>query len=72
MTTPTRYAIAGSGNIGSALAQPDFPEAGDQIADLVGNLGLSAVQLGRTDEGGLLIQTPNALVLRNLIERPLH
>lgn len=49
----------------------DFPEAGDQIADLVGNLGLAAVQLGRTDEGGLLIQAPNALVLRNLIERPL-
>ncbi len=49
----------------------DVPEAGDRIADLVGNLGLATVQLGRTDEGGLLIQAPNALVLRNLIERPL-
>ncbi len=49
----------------------DYPEAGDEIADLVGNLGLAAVQLGRIEEGGQLIQAPNALVLRNLIERPL-
>jgi len=49
----------------------DFPEAGDEVAELVGNLGLAAVQLGRTDEGGRLIEVPNALVLRNLIERPL-
>ena len=49
----------------------DSPEAGEQIADLVGNLGMAAVQLGRIDEGGRLIQAPNALVLRNLIERPL-
>ena len=50
----------------------DSPEAGDQIANLVENLGLAAVQLGRIDEGGRLIQVPNALVLRNLVERPLH
>jgi 8-hydroxy-5-deazaflavin:NADPH oxidoreductase len=50
----------------------DSPEAGDRIADLAGDLGLAAVQLGRIDEGGRLIQAPNALVLRNLIERPLH
>jgi len=49
----------------------DYPEAGDEIADLVGNLGLAAVQLGRIEEGGQVIQAPNALVLRNLIERPL-
>jgi predicted dinucleotide-binding enzyme len=49
----------------------DFPRAGDQIADLVDRLGLTAVQLGRIDEGGRLIQAPNALVLRNFIERPL-
>ncbi len=49
----------------------DSPQAGDEIADLVGNLGLAAVQLGRIDEGGRLIQAPNALVLRNLIELPL-
>ncbi len=49
----------------------DYPEAGDEIADLVSNLGLAAVQLGRIEEGGQLIQAPNALVLRNLIERPL-
>ena len=50
----------------------DTPEAGDRIAGLVGDLGLAAVHLGRIDEGGRLIQAPNALVLRNLIERPLH
>jgi predicted dinucleotide-binding enzyme len=50
----------------------DSPEAGDRIADLVGDLGLAAVQLGRIDEGGRLIQAPNALVLRNFIEQPLH
>lgn len=33
----------------------DSPEAGDRIAELVGDLGLAAVQLGRLDEGGLLI-----------------
>ncbi len=49
----------------------DFPQAGDQIADLVDHLGLAAVQVGRISEGGRLIQAPNALVLRNLIERPL-
>ncbi len=50
----------------------DSAEAGDQVADLVGDLGLAAVQLGRIDEGGRLIQVPNALALRNLIERPLR
>jgi predicted dinucleotide-binding enzyme len=49
----------------------DSPQAGDRIAALVGDLGLAAVQLGRIDEGGRLIQVPNALVLRNLIEQPL-
>ena len=49
----------------------DVPAAGDRIAGLVEDLGLAAVQLGRIDEGGRLIQAPNALVLRNLVERPL-
>jgi predicted dinucleotide-binding enzyme len=49
----------------------DFPAAGDRIATLAGDLGLAPVQLGRLDEGGRLIQAPNALVLRNLIGRPL-
>lgn len=49
----------------------DVPEAGDRIAKLVDALGLASVQLGRIDEGGRLIQVPNALVLRNLIEQPL-
>jgi 8-hydroxy-5-deazaflavin:NADPH oxidoreductase len=50
----------------------DSPQAGDRIADLAGQLGLAAVQLGRIDDGGRLIQAPNALVLRNLTEQPLH
>jgi predicted dinucleotide-binding enzyme len=49
----------------------DFPEAGDQVAQLIDRLGLAAIQLGRIDEGGRLIEVPNALVLRNLIELPL-
>jgi 8-hydroxy-5-deazaflavin:NADPH oxidoreductase len=49
----------------------DWPAAGDRIARLVDDLGMAAVQLGRIDEGGRLIQAPNALVLRHLIERPL-
>jgi hypothetical protein len=49
----------------------DTPDAGDRIAGLVGDLGLAAVQLGRVGQGGLLIEAPNALVLRNLIEQPL-
>ena len=49
----------------------DTPAAADPIGALIGKLGLSAVQLGRIDEGGRLIEAPNALVLRNLIERPL-
>lgn len=49
----------------------DAPEAGERIAALVAGLGLAAVQLGRLDEGGRLIQAPNALVLRHFVERPL-
>jgi 8-hydroxy-5-deazaflavin:NADPH oxidoreductase len=49
----------------------DSPAAGRRVAELVGDLGLAAVQLGRIDEGGRLIQAPNALVLRHLVERPL-
>ena len=49
----------------------DFPDGGNQVAALVESLGMGAVQLGRTDEGGRLIQAPNALILRNLVERPL-
>lgn len=50
----------------------DSAEAGDRVAALVEDLGLAAVRLGRIDEGGRLIQVPNVLVLRNLIERPLY
>ena len=49
----------------------DSSQASERIAELVSALGLAAVQLGRIDEGGRLIEAPNALVLRNLIEQPL-
>ena len=50
----------------------DSADAGDRVAALVEDLGMAAVQLGRIAEGGRLIQVPNALVLRNLIERSLY
>jgi 8-hydroxy-5-deazaflavin:NADPH oxidoreductase len=49
----------------------DSPESSAQIAELTKALGLSAVELGRIDEGGRLIQVPNALVLRNFVEQRL-
>ncbi|MFE2716516.1 NADPH-dependent F420 reductase [Streptomyces mirabilis] len=45
-------------------------DASTEVARLVEQLGLAAVELGRIDEGGRLIQAPNALVLRNLVEQP--
>ena len=49
----------------------DVPESSAQIAQLAETLGLSPIELGRIGEGGRLIEVPNALVLRNLIEQPL-
>lgn len=49
----------------------DSTEAAKRIAELVTDLGLAAVELGRFDEGGRLIEVPNALVLRNLVEQEL-
>ena len=49
----------------------DAPEAGNRIAELTGELGLAAIQVGAIDEGGRLIEVPGPLVLRNLVERPL-
>ena len=49
----------------------DSAGASADIAKLTEALGLSAVELGRVDEGGRLIQAPNALVLRNFTEQPL-
>ena len=49
----------------------DSAEAGGRIAQLVTDLGLAAVELGGFEQGGRLIEAPNALVLRNLIEQPL-
>jgi predicted dinucleotide-binding enzyme len=48
----------------------DSPEASSRVAALIDQLGLSAIQLGRLDEGGRPLEAPNALVLRNLVERP--
>lgn len=50
----------------------DVEEASEQVARIVTDLGLSPVQLGKIEDGGRLIEVPNALVLRNLIELPLH
>ena len=49
----------------------DSAEASSQIVELARTLGLSAVELGRIDEGGRLIEAPSALVLRNFTEQPL-
>jgi len=46
--------------------------ASTRVAELAQRLGFSAIELGRLDEGGRLIQARNALVLRNLIELPMH
>jgi predicted dinucleotide-binding enzyme len=45
--------------------------ASTAVAQLAEQLGYSAIELGRIDEGGRLIQARNALTLRNLIELPL-
>jgi 8-hydroxy-5-deazaflavin:NADPH oxidoreductase len=45
--------------------------ASTRVAKLAEQLGYSAIELGRIDEGGRLIQARNALTLRNLIELPL-
>jgi 8-hydroxy-5-deazaflavin:NADPH oxidoreductase len=46
--------------------------ASARVAELAERLGYSAIQIGRLDEGGRLIQARNALVLRNLIELPMN
>jgi len=45
--------------------------ASTRVAQLAERLGYSAIELGRIDEGGRLIQARNALTLHNLIELPL-
>jgi len=45
--------------------------ASTKVAELAERLGFSAIEVGRLDEGGRLIQARNALVLRNLIELPI-
>jgi predicted dinucleotide-binding enzyme len=46
--------------------------ASARVAELAQRLGFSAIEIGRLDEGGRLIQARNALVLRNLIELPMN
>ena len=48
------------------------PTASTSVADLANQLGFAPVQLGRIDEGGVLIQARNALTLRNLYELPVN
>ena len=45
--------------------------ASTRVAELAERLGFSAIEVGRLDEGGRLIQARNALVLRNLVELPM-
>jgi predicted dinucleotide-binding enzyme len=46
------------------------PTASTTIADLATRIGFAPIELGRIDEGGVLIQARNALTLRNLFELP--
>jgi predicted dinucleotide-binding enzyme len=46
-------------------------KASDELARMAETLGYSPVELGRVDEGGRLIQSRNALVLRLFLERPM-
>jgi predicted dinucleotide-binding enzyme len=48
------------------------PAASAAVADLANQLGFAPIQLGRIDEGGVLIQARNALTLRNLYELPIN
>src|SRR5271156_5433938 len=47
------------------------PVASASVTDLADKLGFAPIQLGRIDEGGVLIQARNALTLRNLYELPI-
>jgi predicted dinucleotide-binding enzyme/polyisoprenoid-binding protein YceI len=44
--------------------------ASARVAGLCTDLGFAPIELGRIDQGGVLIQARNALVLRNLYELP--
>ncbi|MET0699343.1 MAG: YceI family protein [Mycobacterium sp.] len=46
------------------------PAASATVAGLCTDLGFAPIELGRLDEGGVLIQARNALVLRELYELP--
>jgi polyisoprenoid-binding protein YceI/predicted dinucleotide-binding enzyme len=48
------------------------PAASASVADLAGQLGFAPIELGRIDQGGVLIQARNALTLRNLYELPVN
>ena len=43
-------------------------EATTAVGELIGNLGLAPIYVGKIAEGGLLIQARNALVFQNLIK----
>jgi polyisoprenoid-binding protein YceI/predicted dinucleotide-binding enzyme len=48
------------------------PAASASVTELADKLGFAPIQLGRIDEGGVLIQARNALTLRNLYELPVN
>jgi 8-hydroxy-5-deazaflavin:NADPH oxidoreductase len=66
----SRELPADDGKIVVHLAS-NSPDASQRVAEIAESLGYAAVELGRIDEGGRLIQARNALVLRLFIERPL-
>jgi 8-hydroxy-5-deazaflavin:NADPH oxidoreductase len=50
------------------LSTSDSAPVSTEIAAVAERLGSSPVELGRIDEGGLLIQARNSLVLRLFVE----
>jgi 8-hydroxy-5-deazaflavin:NADPH oxidoreductase len=61
-------------DVTNTLSLPNAAEAlaGRPSTEIVAEqLGYAPVELGRVDEGGRLIQAPNALVLRYFLERPM-
>jgi 8-hydroxy-5-deazaflavin:NADPH oxidoreductase len=66
----SRQLPADEGKIVVHLAS-NSPDASKRVAEIAESLGYAAVELGRIDEGGRLIQARNALVLRLFIERPM-
>lgn len=66
----SRQLPADEGKIVVHLAS-NSPDASKLVAEIAESLGYAAVELGRINEGGRLIQARNVLVLRLFVERPM-